>query len=158
MITNMNFYPQDTSPCYFAVPGEGYAFWWAEGAQTPPVYLKIHISASAESIGNALGIAESVLPVLRRWKVHHKVVKDYLQLKQQESGKQAGKFIVMFPDVRMDHSALVAEIASALADTEYSPSVHVPRLRSTGWQIPERSLHQNGFLWGGFAETYTQRE
>jgi len=79
--------------------------------EIPSEGWKIHVSADAAS---AHAVADSVLPLLRKMGVNHKVV-GTVQALERMGGTQAGKFITIYPDSTAHAKAIADAVDGALA-------------------------------------------
>ncbi|HVV53029.1 MAG TPA: DUF4157 domain-containing protein, partial [Polyangia bacterium] len=78
--------------------------------EIPAEGWKVHVSADAAS---AHAVADTVLPLLRKMGVNHKVV-GTVQALERMSGTQAGKFITIYPDSAAQAKTIADAVDGAL--------------------------------------------
>lgn len=132
-------------PRLYGSPDDGYGSAgifrkWVEH-DLPDEGWKLHVSADARS---ASQVSDTVLPLLRQWKVNHKVVGTVDQLTGMSPGQQ-GKFITIYPDNTVQAKAIANVIDGELA----GKGLTGPRVAG------ERQLGSSGLVstrYGGFTK------
>ena len=122
-----------------------YREWF--GADLPNPCRKYHVSVDESGAARAAAVA---LEILREMRLHHKVVTSLSELRRQNAGSQAGKFITIYaPEDYEAHGILVVRLSGALAKANVRPGP-APRMRAGGHQEAEPMLDEKGFVYGGY--------
>ena len=128
-------------------PGSDWFTKWMPGYPAPDQGYKIHVSARAE---DAEIVARSVLPVLRRLRVAHKVVRNLDRYRQQLASPQRGKFITIYtqdtPHAQQVLNAINPELQQLRQFGGIQPGP-TPTTRESHHQTPEISIGGSGLVW-----------
>lgn len=156
---DLQYYPNDGT--YIPHPDTIFAFHEIFARSNPPnPCRKYHISAD---IDGAKRVADEILPFLAANRVHHKVVQRHSFLCKMEAGDQAGKFITLYMDPRVEHrNAIITEIAQKLDRLKKEHGV-LPGKKAVRYRRSDNSgravyltteiempLDDNFFIYGGY--------
>lgn len=139
-----DYYPVGSGSDWFAK--------WLPGYPAPRQGYKIHISAHPE---DAEIVARSVLPVLRRLRVAHKVVRNLDRYRQQIATPQRGKFITVYTRNASHAQQVLNAINPELQQLRDFGGIRPgpsPTTRESGHQETEILVGGNGFVWARWYE------
>lgn len=144
--SNASFGPIELS--YYSVgPGSEWFAKWLPGYPAPRQGYKMHISARPE---DAEIVARSVLPVLRRLRVAHKVVRNLDRYRQQIASSQRGKFITIYtqnaPHAQQVLNAINPELQQLRDFGGIRPGPS-PTTRESGHRETEIPIGGSGLVW-----------
>ena len=96
--------------------------------------FKLHVSATRD---NAIEVADTVLPILRKYNVPHKVVENPDSYETHMVHEQRGKYVTIYPDTPEQAAQIAAELNQALTQKKL-----------TGYPIQgEKSLGDSGMVY-----------
>lgn len=144
--SNASFGPIELD--YYPIPPGGDWFAkWLPGYPAPNQGYKLHISVLAE---DAEIVARSVLPVLRRLRIAHKVVRNLERYRMQLTTKQQGKFITIYTKDSAQAQQVLNAINPELLQLRQFGGIRpgpAPTTRESGHAETEIPVGGSGLVW-----------
>lgn len=135
---------------YHSAGSGGYWFRKWFPSDVPCSGYKLHVSPRPE---DAEAVARAVLPRLRYWRVHHKVIRTLERYREyNEDGDQAGKFITIYTPSHNEAAVVLRTIDPPLTRLVRAGTIHrtpfklVPTTRASGNKEAEHSISQSGLV------------
>ncbi|MDG4550202.1 MAG: hypothetical protein P9F19_12320 [Candidatus Contendobacter sp.] len=144
--SNASFGPIEFDYYPVGAGGEWFAKW-LPGYPAPSQGYKIHVSARLE---DAEIVARAVLPVLRRLRVAHKVVRDLDRYRRQIATSQRGKFITVYTQDASHAQRVLSAINPELQQLRDFGGIQPgpsPTTRESGHREAEIPVGGSGLVW-----------